>query len=118
MLSSVTNYGGLRMYCERDYKITCKGCSLVNYGRDCHNQALNGFENSSGRVLAQYTEGRTSPDELRVIMPDVVVRMSWAVNELSDLQVDFPEWYEEMRDQVDVLETCLLLLKESVNVQG
>ena len=102
------------MYCKADYKKTCKGCEFSREHADCHGQLLNGFENSSGRVLAQYAEGRTSPEELRVLLPDVIVRMSWAVNELSDLQVDFPEWYEEMRDQVDVLETCLLLLKETI----
>jgi len=102
------------MYCKADYKKTCKGCEWSRAHNDCHGQALNGFENSSGRVLAQYTEGRTSPDELRVIMPDVVVRMGWAVNEISDMRVDFPEWFEQVRDQVDVLETCLLLLKETI----
>lgn len=104
------------MYCKVDYKKTCKGCEFSREHTDCHGQALNGFENSSGRIMAQYTEGHMSYEELRVIMPDIVVRMAWAVGELSDLQVDFPEWYEQMRDQVDVLETCVLLLKESVNV--
>lgn len=62
--------------------------------------------------MAQYTENQMSKEQTVVVMPDIVARMSWAVSEISDMRVDFPEWFNLVGEQIEVLETCLLILKE------